>query len=369
MKKLGFGLMRLPLKEADNKASIDQEQFNQMVDYYMAHGFTYFDTAYPYHLGTSEEAARKAIVERYPRDAYTLTDKMPTFSVTSSEDYPRIFDEQLKRCGVDYFDYYLLHNLGEKNYKDTLKYGGFEFMKQLKAEGKVKHIGFSYHDNARLLEQILTDHPEMEYVQLQINYIDWESESIESRKCYETAVRFGKPVIVMEPVKGGSLANVPERVEKLFRTAHPDMSPASWAVRYAASLDNVFVVLSGMSSLEQLKDNVGYMEEFQPLNEAENSILDQAVEIINGSIVVPCTACRYCVEGCPQEIPIPEFFSLYNNQYQFGHLPAHNSYYLNLTQNKGKASDCIACRQCEGHCPQHIGIVEALTRVAAEFDQ
>lgn len=368
-KKLGFGLMRLPLTEEGNPKSIDQETVNRMVDHFLENGFTYFDTGYPYHQGMSEVAAKRALVDRYPREAFTLTDKMPTFIVTCKEDYDKFFDEQLRRCGVEYFDYYLLHNLGEKNYANTLRHDGFAFIRRLKAEGKAKRIGFSYHDKAELLDRILTDHPEMEYVQLQINYADWENETIEARKCYEVATRHKKPVIVMEPVKGGSLADVPQEAEQLFQSCRPGMSAASWAVRFTASLDNVCMVLSGMSDFAQVVDNVGYMRAFTPLDETEREIVEKVTAIMHSSIAIPCTACQYCVDDCPQNIPIPQYFSLYNDQKRFKLVPAHKNYYMNLAQRSGKAADCIACGQCEQHCPQRIEIVERLKEVSAVFDE
>jgi predicted aldo/keto reductase-like oxidoreductase len=368
-KKLGFGLMRLPLGEAGNYGSVNQELSAKMIDYFLEQGFTYFDTAYVYHLGLSEATAKKALVERYPRDAFTLADKLPTWLITKHEDCRKYFNEQLERCGVEYFDYYLLHNLGVKSYADTEKYKGFEFMEKVKAEGKARHIGFSFHDKASLLDRILTEHPEMEFVQLQINYIDWNNESIQSRKCYEVAMKHDKPVIIMEPVKGGALANIPMKAANLFRSYHPDMSAASWAVRIAASLEKAIVVLSGMSTFEQLVDNIGYMKDFKPLNSMEEELIKAATAVINQSIAIPCTACAYCVEGCPQKIPIPQYFALYNDQKQFGLSLNLMSYYGNLSGEFSKASDCIACKQCEEYCPQHIEIVEQLKEIARVFEK
>jgi uncharacterized protein len=367
MKKLGFGLMRLPLKDADDRSSIDQKQMNQMVDRFLSKGFTYFDTAYPYHNGKSEIAFKKAVVERYPREQFTITDKMPTWMITSNADLQKYFDEQLDRCGVEYFDYYWLHTIGSANYELATKFGGFEFLQKMKAEGKIKHIGFSFHDKATLLDEILSAHPETEYVQLQINYIDWDNENIESRKCYEVATKHHKPVIVMEPIKGGILAKVAPAAEKIFKDYHPEMSIASWAIRYVASLDNVFMVLSGMSDIEQLNDNTSYMQNFKPFNIEEHEIMTKVTNIINSSITIPCTACHYCTENCPMHIAIPECFSLYNAWQQFGPTMTNRVYYENLTEKHGKASVCIECHQCEEHCPQHINITENLKEVARLF--
>lgn len=368
MKKLGFGLMRLPLTAQEDATSIDQPQLERMVDHFISQGFTYFDTAYPYHQGLSEAAARKALVQRYPRKAFLLADKMPVWLVKDPGDYQRFFDEQLQRCGVDYFDYYLLHTMGEQNYATTLKYGGFSFMKKLKAEGRAKHIGMSFHDKADVLDRILTEHPELEFVQLQINYIDWEDETIQAHACYDVAVKHGKPVIVMEPVKGGSLANLPPAAHQLLQAYRPGQSAASWAVRYAASLEHVFMVLSGMSDLTQLEDNTACMKDFEPLSAGEREVLDRAAGLITSSIDIPCTACRYCVDGCPKHIPIPDYFALYNNQKLFGLRPMHKNHYNNLTETLGRAGECIGCGQCESHCPQHIEIIKQLAKVAEVFE-
>ncbi|MEG1823835.1 MAG: aldo/keto reductase [Cloacibacillus sp.] len=370
MKKLGFGLMRLPLTDPNDAESIDIEQLCRMADTFLERGFTYFDTAWMYCGYKSETALREAVVKRHPRDSFTVATKMPMSMITTEEEQRRIFDEQLEKCGVDHFDYYLLHNLGVERFELAKKLHSFEFIMQKKKEGKIGSIGFSYHDGAKLLDRILTEHPEIEFVQLQLNYLDWENESIQSRECYETALKHNKPVIVMEPVKGGTLASVPEAADKLFKERRPDMSASSWAVRYAASFDNVMVVLSGMSDMEQLLDNTGYMRDFEPLSPDEQNIVARAADIINEAVAVPCTACGYCVEGCPKNIPIPLYFSLYNADKRALNkgFSTHGVYYANEIRSNAKASACIECRKCESICPQHIAIADELKKVAKAFE-
>ena len=281
MNRFGFGAMRLPLINPDDKQSIDMDELKRMVDIYMEAGFTYFDTAFPYHDQMSETALKEALVDRYDRDKYVFADKMPTVLIKSGEEYPLYFNKQLEKTGVGYFDYYLMHNMGRDRYYNTDKCGGFEFAKKMKAEGKIKNFGFSFHDDAQFLDMILTNHPEVDFVQLQINYLDWENDIIQSRLCYETARRHNKPIAVMESVKGGTLANLPKEAENILREYNKEASPASYALRFAANLDGVFMVLSGMSNCEQVLDNTKIMARPQPLNDKEKELLKEVVAIIN----------------------------------------------------------------------------------------
>lgn len=365
MKKLGFGAMRLPVFDRDDPKTIDIEQVKRMVDSFLEQGFTYFDTAYPYHGETSELAIRAALVERHPRESYLLADKMPILRVKDSKDYPVFFEEQLKKCGVEYFDYYLLHNMGRDRYINTEKFGGFPYLEKLKREGLVRFTGFSFHDDAATLDRILTDHPEVDFVQLQINYLDWDGAVAQSGKCYEVAKKHGKPVTVMEPVKGGTLAKLPEEAMKLienFYRSNPDAlqgsdkipSPASLAIRYVASLENVQVVLSGMSDFAQLTDNTSYMRNFRPLSPKEQKLVEEITRILKSTIKVSCTGCRYCLEECPMNINIPDYFGLLNLYAVTGNKT--NMYYQRFSMNHGKASECLKCGLCENICPQHIDI-------------
>ena len=373
MKKLGFGMMRLPMPDPKEQGKIDLTQVCAMVDSFLERGYTYFDTAYMYHAGESEHAVRDALVKRHPRDSFTLADKMPLFHF-KPEDGPdkqaAVFDEQLEKCGVAYFDYYLLHCVTSESYKTAQRLDTFGFLQQKKSEGKIRRLGFSFHDKAELLDQILTAHPEVEFVQLQINYLDWEDERVQSRKCYETARRHGKQVVIMEPVKGGKLAKLPEEASKLLKAAHPDWSEASWAIRFAAGLEGVLVVLSGMSDQAQVDDNTAFMQDPKPLTEEEHTLLEKAAEIISAIPAIACTACRYCVDGCPQGIKIPEYFALYNGDQtalRQGLQPGRDTY-TGLAAEGGKASDCVECRQCENACPQHLPITEWLGRVKKLYE-
>ena len=371
MKNLGMGMMRLPLLDENDVTKIDYEQVNQMVDAYMDAGFNHFDTAYVYHEGVGEEAFKKCVVERYPRESFKIATKLPLFVITEESQLEPIFAEQLKNCGVDYFDYYMLHNVSgftETAWKNVDLYS---FIQKKKEEGLIRHIGISTHGDAEFLEEILFDHPEIEFVLLQINYLDWEDESIESRKCFEVAKKYGKHVMIMEPFKGGFLADVPEEAEKIMKEYNPDKSIVSWAMRFVANLD-VCVVLTGASNLEQLENNIWEIKNADPLNDDELKIIEEVSEIINSKITVDCTKCRYCVDACSEEIDIAKLFDLYNKHEMLDiddWTPFGNAY-LNYTKlpDVGMASDCIECEACIEECPQQINIPEVLKDVAKTFE-
>ena len=370
LKKLGFGMMRLPLTNPDDNTSINYDMVCKMADAFMEAGFNYFDTAAPYHSKNSEEAFRECVAKRYPRESYILADKLSFTMVENEEDLPGYFNTQLEKCGVEYIDFYLLHALKQTFYDKAKRINAFDFVAQKKAEGKIKKVGFSFHDTAEVLDQILTEHPEMEFVQLQINYMDWENTAIESRKCYDVCVKHNKPVIVMEPVKGGLLVNIPDEAKQVFAKENLELSTASWAIRFAASLDQVFMVLSGMSNFEQLEDNMSFMKDFKPLTDSEKEAVKHATAIIKAKNAVDCTACRYCVDGCPQHIAIPTYFQLYNESLSFGesYLPTAKGDYQYYASDHGKASDCIKCGKCEEQCPQHLSIIKALEDVASTLE-
>ena len=371
-KKLGFGLMRLPLTDKSNAGSIDTEQVKKMVDIFIENGFTYFDTAWMYCGFNRENTAKTALVERYPRDKFTLATKLHIGFVNSPEDRDKVFNEQLEKTGAGYFDYYLLHGIESGSYPKYNKYDCFNWLREKKRQGLIKTMGFSFHDTPELLDEILIANPDMEFVQLQINYLDWESPWVHSRACYEVARKHNIPIIVMEPVKGGTLAKLPAEAEKLLKDYAQNASVSSWAIRFAASLDGVMMVLSGMSSVEQIEDNIGYMKDFQPMTSEEISLVYKAADIINAQIAIPCTGCSYCTEGCPKHIAIPQYFSLYNEDMredmaEKGWTVNFTNYEL-LTKKFGKAKDCISCGKCEKVCPQHLPIIENMKLVSKHYD-
>ena len=356
--KLGFGLMRLP-KNPDG--SIDVPQVCQMADQFIAAGGTYFDTAYVYDDGASEAAFKAAVADRYPRESYTVATKLNVRVAKDAEDARQQFYTSLERTGAGYIDYYLLHAIQRGNYEMYEEYGIWDYVAELKKKGLIRHWGFSFHSDPELLRMLLTKHPDAEFVQLQLNYADWENPGVASRKNWEICKEFGKPVTVMEPVKGGILADPIPTVKAVFDAEGSGRSYASWAVRFAASLDNILVVLSGMSNLAQMEDNLSYMKEFQPLSDAELDLIRQAQEALNGDKSIPCTACHYCTEGCPMGIPIPEIFTVANRRKGSPEFRTIREYGI-VTQGKGKASDCIQCGQCEAACPQNLPIIELLEK-------
>jgi predicted aldo/keto reductase-like oxidoreductase len=357
-------------------SDVDIEQTKKMVDTFIEKGFTYFDTAYVYANGKSESMAKEAIVRRYPREAFQLATKLPMWMVDAESDMERYFNESLERAGVEYFDFYLLHGLSASNSDrfpsssaaKAQKFGAWEFLGRKKTEGRVKHIGFSFHDSAEVLDKMLTDHPEAEFVQLQINYADWDDETIQSGKCYETAMKHNKPVIVMEPLKGGTLASPRPDVEIIFKTSNPNVSLASWAIRYCASLDGIVTVLSGMSNLEQMNDNATYMKDFRPLSDNERAVIDNAKISLRSVETIGCTSCKYCVDNCPQKIDIPSIFSILNEYRVYKDLEYAKRRYWNRVKESGKALDCLACGSCENRCPQKLQIIEKLKEAVALFE-
>ena len=364
--KLGFGLMRLP-KLADG--TIDIEQTKQMVDMFMAAGLTYFDTAYVYDGGGSEQAAKAALVDRYPRESFTLATKLNARAAQDEQSAKQQFTTSLERTGAGYFDFYLLHAIQEGNYTLYDEYHLWDFVRELKAKGLVKHYGFSFHAGPELLDELLTAHPDVDFVQLQLNYADWENPDVTSRANFETARRHGKSIVVMEPLKGGALANPVKEVQEIFKAANPAASFASWGIRYAASLDGILTVLSGMSHVEQMADNIAYMKDFMPLDALEQEAVlkaQAALDIVNS---IPCTACHYCTDGCPMQIPIPEIFAARNKQLVWGQLEEGRKAYEEAVATGGRASDCVACGQCEGACPQQIKVIKQLKTCAKVFDK
>ena len=366
MNKIGFGFLRLPLLDPKNDQTTDYEELNRMVDAFLASGQNYFDTAWTYMDGESENAIRKAVVERYPRESFRLADKLPGYLAKSEADSERYFQESLARTGAGYFDVYLVHGVDSESYERSKKLRHFDFVRQLKAEGRVRETGFSFHDNADVLRQILEEQPGMDYVQLQINYLDWDSDSVQSRKCLEVAEEFGKRVIVMEPVKGGMLANLPEKAEAALRAADPSCSPAHWALRFVQQIPSVEVCLSGMSTLAQVEANLC---DFAPLSEKETLALKKAAAIVREQTAIPCTGCSYCVSGCPQRVWIPKYFKLYN---EYRVKPDDKwkvqPEYKKMTEGRGSAADCIGCGACESVCPQHLPIIEHLKQVSEALD-
>ena len=362
MKNFGFGIMRLPT-EGDSK-TVDMTAARAMVDTFMAEGFNYFDTAHGYHDGQSEIAVRELVAKRYPRESFVVTNKLSENYFKTEADIRPLFEQQLELTGVEYFDYYLMHAIGRKNYEQYTRCRAFETAQALKAEGKIRHVGISFHDQADFLEKVLTEHPEIEVVQIQLNYMDWDDPNLQAGPVYEVCRKFGKGVIVMEPCKGGSLAQLPEDAAAVFQPLGG--SPASYDIRYAASFEGVFMVLSGMSTMEQVEDNLSYMKDFRPLGEAETAAVERVREILKGKSAIGCTNCRYCVAGCPRQIPIPALFAAYNRKKLFNDW--QSAWYSGFTTDgRGTAADCIACGACEQICPQHLNIIELLKTTAGEL--
>lgn len=367
--KFGFGCMRLPLTDENNAASINQELFNQMVDIYMEKGFNYFDTSYAYHNGASETAIRKAVVERYPRESFQICDKMPTWALTSRKDNDKFVREMLERLGIDYFDVFFVHNINVPWLKLAEEHGTFEYIKKMKEDGIARKIGFSFHDNAELLERVLDKYADiLDIVQLELNYLDWEDPSIEARKCYELCVGHGLDVYVMEPLKGGVIVNLPDSIKEEFEAFNPDKSIASLAIRFCASLENVKIVLSGMSNMDDLIDNCNTYENFEPLSSDEREFLENMALKLKENLAVPCSECGYCIKACPEMIPIQEYFNLYNTSKNQPESNIYRLYYDKLGDENVPADKCTDCKTCIDHCTQKIDIPEELKKVCKHFE-
>lgn len=361
-KNFGFGCMRLPMRDGE----VDTEEFSKMIRQFFDAGLNYFDTAHGYISGKSELAIRECLTSKYPRDSYTLTNKLTETYFKSQEDIRPFFESQLSACGVEYFDFYLMHAQNAVNFEKFKQCRAYETAFELKKEGKVHHVGLSFHDTADVLDKILTTYPEVELVQIQFNYADYEDPSVQSRACYEVCRKHNKPIVVMEPVKGGKLIDLPTEAQEVL-DALQGGSNASYAIRFAASFDGMMMVLSGMSNTEQMADNLSYMTEFQPLSETEFSAIEKVRDVFLKQKLIPCTACRYCTDGCPKKILIPDLFTCSNDQ-KAGRVEKAAKEYAEFVAANGRASDCIKCGKCERICPQHLEIRELLVGVAKEFD-
>ena len=366
MPKLGFGLMRLPQKDG----AIDIDRVCRMADMYMQAGMNYFDTAYVYHGGHSEEAVKEALAKRWPRESFMVATKLPAWCLRTEADRDRIFNEQLARCGLDYFDFYLLHSVEDGSNGDTYeKLDCYSWGLRKKAEGKIRHFGFSFHGSPAYLERLLDAHPEVEFVQIQLNYADWENPVVQSGRLYEILHHRGIPMVIMEPVKGGTLAKLTPELEAKYRAARPDSSVASWALRFVGSLPGVMTILSGMSAEEQMLDNIRTFTHFEPLSGSEQALVDEVRRIMLNVPQIGCTACRYCTDGCPMHIAIPDVFRAVNTMDLYHEEFRPKNFYNGLiAQGHGRASDCIACGQCEGVCPQHLPIIDLLKSAVARLD-
>ena len=368
--KFGFGCMRLPQTDKNDPTAIDQELFNEMVDIYMEKGYNYFDTSYAYHNGMSEVAIRKAVVERYPRESYRICDKMPTWALTSEEDNEKFVNEMLERLGIEYFDVFFIHNINGPWVKNAINANTFEYVKKMKENGVAKQIGFSFHDKSDLLKDVLDKYGDMfDIVQLELNYLDWEDPSIEAHKCYDLCVEHGLDVYVMEPLKGGVIVNPNDEIKNDFKEFNPDKSIASFAIRFCASLEHVKIVLSGMSKMDDLIDNCNTYEDFEVLSDEEKSFLEKMALKLAENVAVPCSECGYCVDACPEMIPIPEYFNLYNTSKNQPESDIYRLYFDKLADEKDPADECTYCSTCIDHCTQKIDIPDMLEKVCEHFEQ